>query len=60
MTIIAGRLDETILLGPTSAAFERTHRNHDVLYITSNGGIANPPSSGIVGGRLSSIDISKF
>lgn len=44
------------MLGPTSAAFGRTHHDRDILYITSNGGIVNPPSSGIVPGRLSSID----
>jgi sugar lactone lactonase YvrE len=47
VTAIEGAINETTLLGPTSAAFGRTSHDLNILYITSNGGIGNPPLSGI-------------
>lgn len=56
VTIIAGGVDETTMIGCSSAAFGRTRLDRDTLYITSNGGLANPPASGIRPGKLWSID----
>lgn len=56
VTVIAGGVDETTVVGCTSAAFGRTRFDRDMLYITSNGRLANPPASGIRPGKLWSID----
>ncbi|KUJ15786.1 uncharacterized protein LY89DRAFT_685725, partial [Mollisia scopiformis] len=51
-TVVVGGADETVLLGGTSAAFGRTVEDWEVLYVTSNGGLGNPPASGVQPGRL--------
>jgi hypothetical protein len=60
VTVIAGAANSTALLGCTSAAFGRTGRDRTTLYVTSDGGLAAPPPSGVKPGKLWAIDISHF
>jgi hypothetical protein len=56
--VIAGAADSSLLAGLTSCAFGVTQADkaRGRLYITTNGGIASPPRSGIVGGKVFSLD----
>ena len=56
--VVAGAADSSLLAGLTSCGFGVTEADkaRGRLYITTNGGIANPPPSGIVGGKVLSLD----
>ena len=58
-SVIAGGADSKVLLGGTSAAFGRTVETKDVLYVSTNGGLGNPPL-GVVGGGLYWLDTAKL
>lgn len=42
VTVVAGNLYSTLVAGPTSTAFGRTHDDLSVLYVTTSGGIGGP------------------
>jgi hypothetical protein len=52
VTLVAGAANSTVLLGPTDAAFGRTASDLNRLYITTNGGMTNPPPTGVIPGGL--------
>jgi hypothetical protein len=58
VTVLAGSTNSTILEGDTSAAFGRTWRDSDTLYVTTNGGIAGlVAGTNVVGGKVLAVDI---
>jgi sugar lactone lactonase YvrE len=59
-TLLAGGPDDVVLLGSTSTAFGRTEKNRDVLYITTNGGIADPSVAGLTGGKVLALDTRRL
>jgi sugar lactone lactonase YvrE len=59
-TLIAGGPDDVVLLGSTSTAFGRTGKDRDVLYITTNGGIADPSVAGLTGGKVLALDTRRL
>lgn len=52
--------NDPVVAGVTATAFGRTKRDRDVLYATTNGGIAFPPLGGVVGGKVVAIDTSRL
>lgn len=58
--LVAGGPDDTVLLGSTSAAFGRTEKDRDVLYITTNGGISDPSVAGLTGGKVAALDTRRL
>jgi sugar lactone lactonase YvrE len=59
-TLIAGGPDDVVVLGSTSTAFGRSERDKDVLYITTNGGIADPGVAGLTGGKVLALDTRRL
>ena len=58
VTILAGNTNSTILEGDTSAAFGRTWRDWETLYVTTNGGITGlVPGTRVVGGKVLAVDV---
>ena len=57
---VAGGIEEAVIAGADSAAFGRTWQDEMILYITTTGGIAYPPTIGIVGAKLVALDTSKL
>lgn len=55
-TLVAGGPDDPVLVGSTSTTFGRTKRDRDVLYITTNGGIADPSVAGLTGGQVAALN----
>lgn len=55
---LLGSSDSPLVAGCTSAHFGRLPEDSDVLYITTNGGIANP-IAGIVGGKVIGFRINR-
>jgi hypothetical protein len=53
VTIVAGSLHSTQVVGATSTAFGRTHDDDSVLYVTTSGGILGPVE--IEGGKVVAI-----
>jgi hypothetical protein len=47
------------LAGPTKSAFGILETDKDVLYVVTNGGIANP-ADGVVGGEILAFDTARF
>jgi hypothetical protein len=60
VSLVAGGPNLTALLGPTDAAFGRTARTRNILYITTNGGMTNPPPTGAIPGGLYYVDTSTY
>ena len=55
-TEVAGNLNSIELPGTTSARFGRTRKDRDVLYVTTNGGLAGPVNGRVtVGGKLAAV-----
>lgn len=59
-TLIAGGPDDVVVLGSTSTAFGRTEKDRNVLYITTNGGIADPSVAGLTGGKVLAMDTRRL
>jgi hypothetical protein len=58
VTVLAGSTNSTILEGDTAAAFGRTRRDSETLYITTNGGIAGlVAGTSVVGGKVLAADV---
>jgi hypothetical protein len=56
---VAGAIDDFVLAGPTAAAFGRTSKDRDVLYVSTRGGIVDP-ATGFDDGKVVAIDTSKL
>ncbi|KAK5711547.1 hypothetical protein LTR15_012388 [Elasticomyces elasticus] len=58
-TLIAGGSDMSVLAGDTAAHFDRFpgRGGRKTLYVVTNGGIALPPVSGVVGGKVYALDV---
>ena len=58
VTVLAGNVNETVLEGDTSAAFGRTWKDFETLYVTTNGGISGAVAgTSIVGGKVLAVDV---
>jgi len=57
---IAGAIDKPLVAGGTRCAFGRTRVDKNILYLITNGGIFNPPSSGVVGGKILAFDTTGY
>ena len=53
---LAGGLPDPALTGATSAAFGRTDRDKNTLYIVTDGGQVDPNAAGVRGGKVLSLD----
>lgn len=61
VTVLAGNVNSTILVGDTSAAFGRTEWDRDTLYVVTNGGMAGAvPGHDIVGGKVIRVDVTSL
>lgn len=60
-TLVAGNNYSTILAGVTAAQFGRTAATSQILYLTTNGGLAIPVNGTVVtGGKVAYIDTSVY
>ncbi|KAH6672541.1 quino protein amine dehydrogenase beta chain-like protein [Halenospora varia] len=58
---IAGAINQTILEGVTSVQFGRTAKDKNILYATTNGGLAGTvPGTFLVGGKVVALDVSRL
>ncbi|KAL7928209.1 hypothetical protein V8C35DRAFT_333397 [Trichoderma chlorosporum] len=57
--IVAGGESDPIVAGATSAAFGRTQHDKQILYIVTDGGLADPSSAGVSGGKVVALDTTK-
>ena len=58
VTVLAGSVNSTIVEGDTAAAFGRTWRDLETLYVTTNGGIAGAVAgTSVVGGKVLAVDV---
>lgn len=61
MTLVAGNSNSTLLAGVTAGQFGRLSSDCNILYLTTNGGLAIPVNGSIiVGGKIASIDTSVY
>ncbi|KAI0475653.1 hypothetical protein GGR56DRAFT_666546 [Xylariaceae sp. FL0804] len=59
--VVAGGLNSTQFAEPTSAAFGRTERDRDILYVVTAGGLATPVDGNItVGAQVLAVDTSRW
>ncbi|KNG81697.1 hypothetical protein ANOM_011457 [Aspergillus nomiae NRRL 13137] len=54
--VILGSNNSSVIAGDTAAQFGRTCIDEDILYITTNGGMANPVNGTVVGGKVVAFD----
>jgi hypothetical protein len=60
-TLVAGNPYSTILAGVTAGSFGRMRSDCNILYLTTNGGLAIPVNGTIItGGKIASIDTSVY
>ncbi|KAL6899911.1 hypothetical protein GGI43DRAFT_384086 [Trichoderma evansii] len=57
--VVAGGKSEQTVAGATSAAFGRNWHDKDILYIVTDGGLADPSSAGVAGGKIVALDTTK-
>ncbi|RDW88020.1 hypothetical protein BP6252_00052 [Coleophoma cylindrospora] len=61
VVLVAGSNTSTLLAGVTAGAFGRSEANSNILYLTTDGGLAIPVNgSVIVGGKIAWIDTEQF
>ncbi|OCL15315.1 quino protein amine dehydrogenase beta chain-like protein [Glonium stellatum] len=59
--VIAGNENSTIIAGDTSAAFGRTKKDKEILYVVTNGGIAAPVNGTFIeGGKVLAIQVAEL
>jgi hypothetical protein len=56
-TRIAGGPEDAVTSGTTAAAFGRTSRDQNTLYVTTTGGMSLPVKGEVVGGKVLKIDV---
>ncbi|KAK4958202.1 hypothetical protein LTR10_004628 [Elasticomyces elasticus] len=54
--VVAGALTDPTFAGATSAAFGRTRRDRDILYVVTDGGAVDPAAAGLKGGTVVALD----
>lgn len=57
---VIGGAKQAVVAGADSAAFGKTKKDSETLYITTTGGIVVPPPSGITGGKIVALDTAQF
>lgn len=57
--IVAGGKSDPTVAGATSAAFGRSWNDEQILYIVTDGGLADPSSAGVTGGKIVALDTTK-
>ncbi|KAH0521745.1 hypothetical protein TsFJ059_005685 [Trichoderma semiorbis] len=57
--IVAGGKSDQTVAGATSAAFGRNWYDKQILYIVTDGGLADPSSAGVTGGKIIALDTTK-
>ncbi|KAL6691398.1 hypothetical protein J3F84DRAFT_403648 [Trichoderma pleuroticola] len=57
--IVAGGKSDPTVAGATSAAFGRNWYDKQILYIATDGGLADPSSAGVTGGKIIALDTTK-
>jgi len=57
---VAGALNSATVAGGTMCAFGRTEEDKEILYVVTNGGLANPPNGVVVGGKVLALDTTGF
>ncbi|USW58616.1 Putative six-bladed beta-propeller, TolB [Septoria linicola] len=60
VSVEVGGVDDSTVAGVTALAFGRTSRDRKALYATTNGGIAYPPPSGAVGGKVLAVNLDNL
>lgn len=57
--IVAGGKSDPTVAGATGAAFGRTRHDKNILYIVTDGGLADPSSAGVAGGKIVALDTTR-
>lgn len=57
--IVAGGKSDQTVAGATGAAFGRNWNDKQILYIVTDGGLADPSSAGVTGGKIIALDTTK-
>ncbi|KAL6799280.1 hypothetical protein GGI42DRAFT_52466 [Trichoderma sp. SZMC 28013] len=57
--IVAGGKSDPTVAGATGAAFGRNLYDKQILYIATDGGLADPNSAGVTGGKIIALDTTK-
>ncbi|KAJ2971813.1 hypothetical protein NQ176_g7511 [Zarea fungicola] len=58
--VVAGAASDPTVAGATSAAFGRRWEDIHTLYIVTNGGLANPSSAGVTGGKIVALNTDYY
>lgn len=58
--VVAGEKSNPVVAGATSAAFGRNWYNKHILYIVTDGGLGDPSSAGVTGGKIVALDTTKL
>ncbi|PNP46507.1 hypothetical protein TGAMA5MH_01965 [Trichoderma gamsii] len=58
--VVAGGNSDPVVAGATSAAFGRNWYNRHILYIVTDGGLGDPSSAGVTGGKIVALDTTKL
>ncbi|RFU81653.1 quino amine dehydrogenase beta chain [Trichoderma arundinaceum] len=57
--VVGGGKSDPTVAGATSAAFGRNWYDKQTLYIVTDGGLADPTSAGVAGGKIVALDTTK-
>lgn len=60
VSVAVGGGNDAIVARVTAIAFGRTKVIRNILYASTNGGIASPPPGGVVGGKVLAVDTTKL
>ncbi|KAM0250381.1 hypothetical protein ACHAQJ_008628 [Trichoderma viride] len=58
--VVAGEQSSPLVAGATSAVFGRNWYDKQTLYIVTDGGLADPSSAGVAGGKIVALDTTKI
>ncbi|KAL7895441.1 hypothetical protein HDV63DRAFT_104137 [Trichoderma sp. SZMC 28014] len=58
--VVAGGKSDPVVAGATSAAFGRNWYDRHVLYIVTDGGLGDPSSAGVTGGKIVAFDTTRL
>ncbi|RDW92409.1 calcium-dependent phosphotriesterase-2 [Coleophoma crateriformis] len=57
---VAGMPGSDVVAGGTACRFGKMETDEDILYVVTNGGLAAPPTTGIVGGKVLAFDTAGY
>lgn len=57
--VVAGEKSDPVVAGATSAAFGRNRYDRHTLYIVTDGGLGDPSSAGVTGGKIVALDTTR-